>query len=164
MTRGGTAHGKPEPPKPPGMADRFKALRKKPKTVAALVVVVGAVVVLGGLAWANRAAETWITVAPTEMGITVGASQQVSVALKYKPPFRGRGSARSIAGTIQLISFPTAVDVAPTTVVTSTNAPEAMLKVTGLRPGQEELVLAASNTPTDQRSWQTTSVIVVVTR
>ncbi len=164
MTRGGTGHGKPEPPKPPGVADRFKALRRKPKTVVALVVVVAAVAVLGGLAWANRAAETWITVTPAEMQLPAGASQSLSVAFKYKPPFRGRGSARSIPGTIQLISFPEAVNVAPTTVVTSSNAPEAVLKVTGLREGQEELILAASNTPTDQRSWQTTSVKVVVTR
>ncbi len=129
-----------------------------------LVIVAGIVAVLGGLAWGNRAAETWITVAPAEMRIPVGASQSLSVAFKYKAPFRGRGSARSIAGTVQLISFPTAVDVAPTTVVTSGDAPETVLKVTGLREGREELVLAASNTPTDQRSWQTTSVIVVVTR
>lgn len=164
MTRGGTATGKPEPPAPLGLLDRLKALRQKPKTLAALVVVAGAVVVVGGLAWANRGAESWITVAPEEMRISVGASQQLSVALTYKPRFRGRGSARSIAGTVQLISFPTAVEVAPTTVVTSVNTPEAMLKVTGLREGQEELILAASNTPTDQRSWQTTSVKVVVTR
>jgi hypothetical protein len=140
--------------------DRLKALRRKPKTLAALAVVV----VLAGVAWANRGTETWITVAPAEMGVAVGASQQLTVALKYKPRFRTRGSARSIAGTIQLISFPSAVDVAPTSVVTSAQAPEAVLQVTGLREGREELILAASNRPADQRSWQTTSAVVVVTR
>lgn len=163
MTRGGTAAGKPAEPAPPGLADRIKALRNKPKTVAVSVVVAGIVVVMGGLAWGNRAAETWITVAPAEVQLSVGASQSLSVAFKYKPRFRGRGSARSIAGTIQLISFPAAVDVAPTTVVTTEAVPEAVLKVTGLRAGGEELILAASNTPTDQRSWQTISVRVRVT-
>ncbi|MBI2535460.1 MAG: hypothetical protein HYW06_00465 [Gemmatimonadetes bacterium] len=160
MTRGGTAFGKPAQPEPPGLADRLKALRHKPKTLAALALVA----VLGALAWATREPETWITVNPTEIRIAVGASQQLSVALTYKPRFRFRRSARSIAGTVQLISFPSAVDVAPTTMATSGSAPEATLKVTGLREGQEELILAASNTPTDQRSWQTTSVRVVVTR
>ena len=160
MTRGGTAYGKPPEPEPLGMGDRLKALRHRPKTLAALAVVV----VLGAWAWANRGTETWITVAPSDMSVAVGASQPLTVALKAKPRFRGKGSARSIAGTIQLISFPSAVDVAPTTLVTSGDAPEATLKVTGLREGQEELILAASNTPSDQRSWQTASAKVVVTR
>ena len=160
MTKGGSAFGKPAKPEPPALVDRLKALRQKPRTLAAL----GVVVVLAGLAWANRGAEAWITVAPTQMQLAVGASQQVTVALKYKPRFRWRRSARSVAGTIQLISFPSAVDVAPTSVVTSAETPEAVLKVTGLREGREELILAASNRPADQRSWQTTSAVVVVTR
>ncbi len=158
MTRGGAAFGKPPKPEPPGLLDRVKALRHKPKTLALLAVVV----VLAGIAWMNRGTETWITVAPTEMSVSVGASQQLTVALKYKPRFLWRRSARSIAGTVQLISFPSAVDVAPTTVVTTEAAPEAVMKVTGLKAGVEELDLAASNRPADQRSWRTTSVRVVV--
>ena len=160
MTRGGAAFGKPPKPEPPTLVERVKGLRNKPKTLALLAVVV----VLLGFAWMNRATETWITVAPTEMSLAVAASQQLTVALKRKPPFLWRGAARSIAGTIQLISFPTAVDVAPTTVVTTEAAPEALMKVTGLRAGVEELDLAASNRPADQRSWRTGSVRVTVTR
>jgi hypothetical protein len=97
------------------------------------------------------------------MQVKVGGSQEISVALKYKPRFRGRGSARSVAATVQVVSFPTAVDIAPTKVETSATAPEVKLKVKGLHPGREELVVAASNRPAEERSWQLTSVIVVVT-
>jgi hypothetical protein len=160
MTRGGAAFGKPPKPKPLTLADRFERLRHQPAKLAGLAVLV----VLAGYAWVNRGTEAWITAAPTEMRLAVGASQELTVAFKYKPRFLIRRFARSTAGTIQLISFPTAVDVAPTSVVTTGAAPEAKLKVTGLREGGEELNLAASNRPTDGRSWQTTSVRVVVTR
>jgi hypothetical protein len=120
--------------------------------------------VAASVAWANAASETWITAAPTQMELSVGTTQPLSVALKYKPHFLGRGSARSIAGTIQLISFPSAVKVAPTTIATSSSAPEATLQVTGLKPGTEELILAASNKPGDASTWQTMSVTVVVKR
>lgn len=160
MTRGGAAFGKPAKPEPPTLLERLQALRRSPKKLTLLAVAV----VLAGFAWINRASETWITAAPVEMSVAVGASQELTVALKYKPPFLWRGTARSIAGTIQLISFPSAVDVAPTTVVTTEAQPEAVMKVTGLRAGVEELDLAASNRPADQRSWRTGSVRVVVAR
>ena len=160
MTKGGTVFGKPAKPKPPGLVDRLRALRHRPKTLAALAVVLLA----AGWAWANRGAETWITAAPAEISVAVGASQELTVALMYKPRFRLRRNARSIAGTIQLISFPQAVDVTPTTVVTTEASPQAVMKVTGVRAGGEELDLAASNRPADQRSWRTGSVRVVVTR
>jgi hypothetical protein len=64
---------------------------------------------------------------------------------------------------VQVVSFPTSVDIAPTKVETTAEAPEVKLTVKGLRPGREELVVAASNRPTDQESWQLTSVMVVVT-
>jgi hypothetical protein len=148
---GGTAGGKPQS-------------TPRPKGRAKLIVAAAAIVVLGGYAWLTRGAEAWIEVAPLEMRLSVGASQGITVALKYKPPFRLRTSARSIAGTVQLISFPTAVDVTPTSIVTTGAEPETTLRVTGLKPGQEELVVAASNTPADMKSWQTTSVMVIVTR
>lgn len=159
---GGSAVGAPPPP--PGLVDRLQELRRKPKLAAFYLVVAVAALALLGWAWANRGVETWIVVAPTDMQVAVGGSQEISVALKYKPRFRGRGSARSVASTVQVISFPTAVDIEPTKVETSAAAPEVKLKVTGLRPGREELVVAASNRPADQRSWQLTSVMVVVTR
>jgi hypothetical protein len=127
------------------------------------LVVVAVVLALLGWAWTNRSGETWIVVAPTDMQLKVGGSQEISVALKYKPPLRGRGSARSVATTVQVVSFPTAVDISPTKVETTAAAPEVKLTVKGLHPGREELVVAASNRPTDQRSWQLTSVMVVVT-
>lgn len=138
-------------------------LRRTPVKASLYVAAAGAVLVLAGWAWSNRSAETWIVVAPTDMRMAVGASQEISVALKYKPPFRGRGSARSVAASVQVVSFPTAVDIAPTKVETTAAAPEVKLTVKGLHPGREELVVAASNRPTDQRSWQLTSVMVVVT-
>jgi hypothetical protein len=160
MTKGGTAFGKPPKPKPPTLAERLNRLRHQPAKLAGLAVLG----VVAGYAWFNRGTEAWITVAPTQMQLAVGASQELTVALKYKPRFLLRRNARSIAGTIQLISFPAAVDVAPTSVVTTGDAPEAKLKVTALREGGEELILAASNRPSDERSWQTTSVRVRVTR
>jgi hypothetical protein len=160
MTRGGAAFGRPPKPEPPTLVERVKALRHRPRRLALLALLV----VLLGFAWVNRASETWITAAPLEMSLAVGASQELTVALKYKPPFLWRGTARSIAGTIQLISFPTAVDVAPTTVVSTDAQPEAVMKVTGLRAGMEELDLAASNRPADQRSWRTGSIRVTVAR
>jgi hypothetical protein len=157
---GGTAFGKPPKPRPPTLAQRLQRLRHQPSKLAGLAVVV----VLGGYAWMNRGTDSWITVAPAEMRLAVGASQELTVAFTYKPRFLMRFMARPAAGTIQLISFPSAVDVAPTTIVTTGDAPQAKLKVTGLREGGEELILAASNRPTDERSWQTTSVRVVVGR
>lgn len=160
MTRGGAAFGKQAKPEPPTLLERLQALRHQPKKLALWAVVV----ILLGFAWINRASETWITAGPAEMNLKVGASQQITVALKYKAPFLWRGTAWSTAGTIQLISFPQAVDVAPTTVVTTKATPEANLKVTGLKAGTEELDFAASNRPSEQRSWRTGSVRVVVTR
>ncbi len=157
------AVAKPAQPPPAGFWDRVQALRHQPVRATFYLAVAAAVLVLAGWAWANRASETWIVVAPTDMRMAVGGSQEISVALKYKPPFRGRGSARSVAASVQVISFPTAVDIAPTKVETTAAAPEVKLTVKGLHPGQEELVVAASNRPTDQRSWQLTSVMVVVT-
>jgi len=160
MTRGGAAFGKAAKPEPPDLADRLKALGRSRKVLALLVVVA----ILAGVAWVNGGAETWITVAPAEMSVSVGSSQQLTVALKRKPPFLWRRAARSIPGTIQLISFPSAVDVAPTTVVTTEASPEAVMKVTGLKAGTEELDLAASNTPADHRSWRTEAIRVTVRR
>lgn len=158
MTRGGTAAGKPPIPGRPG-------LLQQPKTRRRLAVAGVVLVVVWAYAWITGGSEAWIVVTPpADMRLTVGESQQVTVALKYKPPLLPRVSARSIAGTIQLISFPQAVDVAPTTVVSTAASPEAVMKVTGLRPGTEELDFAASNRPADQRSWQTTEIRVVVTR
>jgi hypothetical protein len=163
MTGRGAAPPQPEPPAPDSVLDRIKALRHQPKRAAMLAVAALVVLVLLGWAWANRGAETWITVAPTSMHVAVGQSQQLTVSLMYKPHFRGRGAAHPIAGTIQLISFPEAVDVTPTTIVTTREAPQASLKVTALHQGREELVLAATNQPAEARSWQTTSLQVVVT-
>lgn len=160
MTRGGAAFGKAAKPEPPGLADRLKALGRSRKLLALL----GVVAILAGMAWVNGGEETWITVAPAEMSVSVGSSQRLTVALKRKPAFLWRRAARSIAGTIQLISFPTAVDVTPTTVVTTEAAPEAVMKVSGLRAGTEELDFAASNRPADRRSWRTEAIQVVVTR
>jgi hypothetical protein len=140
-----------------GLPERVRALRHRPKTVAAAVVVLA----LGAYAWGNRKSETWVQVSPGEMNLAVGASQPLAVAIRYKPPLIGR--TRSIAGTIQLISFPVGVDVVPTSLVTSGDAPEAVLRVTGLRPGDEELIVAGSNRPSDERSWLTAAVQVVVT-
>lgn len=159
MTRGGAAYGKAAKPEPPGLADRLKALGRSRKVRVLLVVVV----ILAGMAWVNGGEDTWITVAPApEMSVAVGSSQTVRVALKRKPPLLWRGAARSIPGTIQLISFPSAVDVVPTTVVTTQASPEAVMKVTGLKAGTEELDFAASNTPADRRSWRTEAIRVVV--
>ena len=140
----------------------MKALRHRPKLLALVLAVSAAVAVLGGLAWANRAPETWVGVSPDALRLPVGASQQLSVSLQYKPRFRGRGGARPIAGTIQLISFPTAVEVNPKSLATSRETPLAALTVTGLRAGEEELIIAASNTPAQERSWRTVAVQVVV--
>ncbi len=129
-----------------------------------LAIVAVVVLVVGGWLWANSSVERWVEVSQTDMRLAVGASQQLTVALKYKPRFRTRGGARSVAGTIQLISFPSSLDVTPTSVVTSAAAPEAVVKVTALKAGEEELVFAASNTPAEQRSWETTSTRVVVTK
>ncbi len=164
MTGGRAAPRKPQPPAPGGLVERIKALRNQPKRAGLLGAAALVVLVLLGVAWANRAAATWVVVSPTDMHVTVGQSQQLTVSLMYKPHFRSRGSARPIAGTIQLISFPEAVDVAPTTVVTTSSAPQASFKVTAVRAGREELVLAGSNRPADERSWQTTAMQVVVTR
>jgi hypothetical protein len=164
MTGGRAAPRKPEPPALRTLVDRLKALRHQPRRAALLGTVALVVLVLLGWAWANRGSETWVTVAPTGMHLTVGQSQQLTVSLMYKPHFRSRGGAHPIAGTIQLISFPEAVDVAPTTIATTRDIPQASLKVTGLHEGKEELVLAASNRPTEERTWQTTSLQVVVSR
>jgi hypothetical protein len=163
MTSGGAAPHKSEPPAPGSLVDRIKALRNEPRRAALLGAAALVVLVLLGWAWANRGAETWVAVTPTSMRMAVGQSQQLTVSLMYKPHFRGRGGAHPIAGTIQLISFPEAVDVTPTTIVTTRGTPQASFKVTGLRQGREELVLAASNRPKEERSWQTTSMQVVVT-
>jgi hypothetical protein len=120
---------------------------------------VAGVLVLG-FAWWNRKSETWVDVSATQMSLTVGASQQLVATLKHKLPFVP--VTRSIGATIQLISFPTGVDVAPTTLVTTNESPEASLKVTGLKAGQEELIIAGSNRPTDEQSWHTVAVRVVV--
>lgn len=145
-----------------GLVDRLKALRNKPKAAGAAVVAVGVAVVLVGSVWRNRSPEIWVELTPAEMRLAVGASETLSVALKSRPRFRSRSRARSIAGTLQLISFPAAVDVAPTFLVTSGDTPEAVLRVTGLRPGVEELIMAGSNTPAEERSWQMASMRVVV--
>jgi hypothetical protein len=160
MTRGGTVYGKTPKPEPPGLVDRLKALRNKPKTLAGLLVLL----VLLGWAWGNRESDGWVTVAPAEMRLAVGASQDIRVAYKFKWPFLWRGSARSAGATIQLISFPSGVEVAPTTTVTTGDAPEAVFKVTGLRESREELIFGGSNRPSDQRTWRTMSAVVVVTR
>lgn len=146
MTRGGAAFGKPPKPEPPTLVERVQAPRYKPKTLALVAVLV----VLLGFAWMNRASETWITATPLEISLAVGASQELTVALKYKPPFPWRGTARSIPDTIQLISFPSAVDLAPTTVATTEAQPQAVLKVTGLRAGTEELDFLAYSWPSPQ--------------
>lgn len=163
MTGRGAAPPQPGPPAPDSVLDRIKALRNEPKRAALLAAATLVVLVLLAIAWSNRASETWVTVAPTDMRLTVGKSQQLTVSLMYKPHFFFRGSAHPIAGTIQLISFPEAVDVTPTTIVTTRDTPQASLKVTALHQGSEELVLAASNQPAAARSWQTTSLQVVVT-
>lgn len=148
------------------MIERLKkevtALRANPKR--AVVVLGGGVLVVAGLSvlWRNRSVETWLEVQPVELQLSVGASQPVSVSLMRKPRFRGRGGAESSQGTFQLISFPRAVDVAPTTLVTTGASPRAELKVTGLRAGEEELIFAGSDTPTDEPSWRTLSMRVVV--
>ena len=160
MTRGGAAYGKAAKPEPPTLLERLQALRHQPKKLIRL----GVLVVLAGFLWTNRASRTWIVAGPTEMRLTVGASQELRVALKYKPPFLCCGIAWSTPGTIQLISFPSAVEVTPTTVVTTGDQREAVLKVTGKRAGVEDLDLAASHRPTDQRSWRTGGVRVTVTR
>lgn len=163
MTARGAAPHKPGPPASDGVLERIKALRHQPKRAAMLAIAALVVLVLLGWAWANRGAETWITVAPTSMRVAVGQSQQLTVSLMYKPHFRGRGAAHPIAGTIQLISFPEAVDVTPTTIVTTRDTPQASFKVRALHQGREELVLAGSNRPSEARSWQTSSLQVVVT-
>lgn len=133
------------------------ALRAKPRRAVLGLVAVVAVFALGRLAWRYRSPETWIAVAP-EIQLQVGTPQQVSVALMYRPRFRGRGQGRPIAGKIQLLSFNERVGVAPTTVETTSDAPEAVFTVRGLRAGQEEMAFAASNMPTDPRSWRTASM------
>jgi hypothetical protein len=164
MTGGRAAPRKPAPPAPGGVVEKIKALQQNPKRAALYGAATLAVVIVLGFAWANRAAENWVTVAPAEMRLAVGQSQQLTVALMHKPHFLWRGTAHPVAGTIQLISFPEAVDVAPTTIVTTGDAPQASLKVTALHQGQEELILAGSNRPKESRSWQTTSMKVVVSR
>lgn len=164
MTGTGPARRAPRPAAAPGLADRIKALRTQPGRAALLGAAALVVLVLLGIAWSNRAAETWVTVTPADMQVAVGQSQQLTVSLMYKPHFLFRRSAHPIAGTIQLISFPEAVDVAPTTIATTTSAPQASLKVTGLREGKEELVLAGSDRPKEERSWRTTAMQVVVSR
>jgi hypothetical protein len=163
MTGGGAAPRKAGPITPEKLARRIATLRAHPRRAAMLAAALVAVLALLGWAWANRGAETWVAVTPTSMRMAAGQSQQLTVSLMYKPHFRGRGAAHPIAGTIQLISFPEAVDVAPTTIVTTRGTPQASLKVTALHQGREELVLAASNRPAEERSWQTTSLQVVVT-
>lgn len=164
MTGGRAAPRKPAPGAPGDLAEKLKALQNDPKRAARLGAAALVVLIVLGFAWVNRASENWVIVAPTAMRLGVGQSQQLTVSLMHKPPFLWRGTAHPIAGTIQLISFPEAVDVAPTTIATTREAPQASLKVTGLRQGQEELVLAGSNRPTESRSWQTTSMKVVVSR
>ena len=140
----------------------IERLKKDPKR--AVVLLGGGVVVLVGLGilWGNRSVETWLEVEPADMQLSAGASQPISVSLMRKPRFRGRGGAAPSRGTIQLISFPRAVDVAPTTLVTTDASPRAALKVTGLRAGEEELIFAGSSTPTVEPSWRTLSMRVVV--
>lgn len=151
---------------PGGAADRVRqyltSLKANPRR--AVVEVGGGVLVLVvlGILWGNRSVETWLEVEPAEMRLTAGASQSVAVTLMRKPRFRSRGSAAPSQGTIQLISFPRAVDVAPTTLVTTDATPRAQLKVTGLRAGEEELIFAGSSTPSVEASWQTLSMRVVV--
>jgi hypothetical protein len=164
MTGGRAAPRKPQPPAPGGLVEQIKALRNDPRRATLYGAGALVLLVLLGYAWTNRAAETWVTVAPTEMHLAVGQSQPLTVSFMHKPHFLWRGTAHPIAGTIQLISFPEAVDVAPTTIVTTRDTPQANLKVTGLHAGTEELILAGSNRPTESRSWQTTSMQVVVTR
>ena len=164
MTGGRAAPRKPAPPAAGGLAEKIAALRNDPKRATRLGAAALVVLIVLGFAWANRAAEDWVIVQPTGMRLAVGQSQQLTVSLMHKPHFLWRGTAHPIAGTIQLISFPEAVDVAPTTIVTTRETPQASLKVTGLRPGQEELILAGSNRPKESRSWQTTSMKVIVTR
>lgn len=146
--------------------DRLKqqltALRANPKRTA-LLAGGGLLVVLGlGMLWQNRSVETWLEVEPVELEVSPGASQSIAVSLMRKPRFLGRGSAAPSPGTIQLISFPRAVDVKPTTLVTTAASPRAELQVTGVRFGEEELVFAGSDRPTVERSWQTLSMRVVV--
>ncbi len=146
------------------LEEKLTALRSNPRRLAKVAVVVGFVVVLGGMAWWNRSSETWVEISPTDIRVAVGASQQMSAAFKYKPRFWWRSAARPIPATIQLISFPEAVDVTPTTQVTSGAAPTAALTLRGVRAGREELVIAGSNTPTEARSWQTASVTVLIVK
>ena len=144
------------------LQQRIAALKANPKR-AAVVMGGGLLVVVGlGILWQNRLVETWLEVEPVEMQLSAGGSQAVVVSLMRKPRFRFRGAAAPSRGTIQLISFPRAVDVTPTTLVTTAAAPTAALKVTGLQAGVEELIFAGSDTPTVERSWQTLSMRVVV--
>jgi hypothetical protein len=129
-----------------------------------VVIVTVVVVVLVGMAWSNRSSETWVEVSAQDMRLAVGASGQLSAAFQYKAPFLWHSAARPIAATIQLISFPEAVDVTPTTQVTSDGAPTAVLTVRGLKPGTEELVIAGSDTPRGAESWRTTSLKVFVVK
>jgi hypothetical protein len=137
------------------------ALRAKPRravlALVALVVVFGLV----RLAWRYRSPETWIAVSP-QVQLVAGTPQKVSVALMYRPRFRARGQARPIAGKIQLLSFNERVTVAPTTVETTPDAPEAVFTVKGLRAGEEELAFAASQTPDEASSWRTASMKALI--
>lgn len=140
---------------------RVAALRSKPKRVAAAIGLFVLTVALGQWAWRYHAPEIWVDVSP-RVRVAIDAPQRVSVTLKYRPRFLGSGQARSIAGTIQLLSFPQSVVVAPTTIVTSDSAPEAVFTVRGLRVGAETLDFAGSNTPTEASSWRTASTRAVV--
>jgi hypothetical protein len=115
------------------------------------------------IGWSSRYGfpETWIEISPVTR-MNLGEPQQLSVALKYRPPFLVASQARPIAGTIQLISFGERVEVAPTTLVTTGQSPTATFTVTGKKIGVEELIFAGSDSPKEASSWRTMSTKAVV--
>lgn len=137
---------------------------RRPWTRGRIVRLATGVVVLlagAGWAWAYGVPETWVEISRVRP-LTVGDPQQVSVALRYRPPFLVPSQARSIPGTIQLISFGQRVEVTPTTLVTTARAPSAVFTVTGKSAGLDELIFAGSDSPKDSRSWRTMSTKVSV--
>ena len=141
-----------------------KSMARIQRNPAGAAVAAGAGVLLLLLvrfAWVSGAPATWLEVSP-DMQLGVGASQPVKVALKYRPRFRRQADARAIAAKIQLLSFPEAVVVAPTTIETTAAAPEAVFTVRGLRGGTEELAFAGSEDPPDPASWRVNSMKAAV--
>lgn len=159
-----TAPKRPAPPA--GTVDRLKhevaVLKGNPRRAARVLGRGALLLVALGYLWRTRSVETWLEIEPTELQVSPGATQTLTVSLMRKPRFLVRASAGPSEGTIQLISFPRAVDVTPTTVVTTEGSPRAALQVRGVRFGEEELVFAGSHTPSVEASWQTLAMRVMV--